>query len=122
MNNRKEEKYMNQLIDKIVNYFLKWDGSDEDAPTMELSIKELRLIADMNLERGRLLKKLNKANSSLETSEKTLKKIKDIIQEEEHHHETSNSTSNPYPNQANSDKLSRIRKTISDMENNNLAR
>lgn len=113
---------MNQLIDKIVNYFLKWDGSDEDAPTMELSIKELRLIADMNLERGRLLKKLNKANSSLETSEKTLKKIKDIIQEEEHHHETSNSTSNPYPNQANSDKLSRIRKTISDMENNNLAR
>lgn len=107
------------LIDKIANYFKEWDGIDETAPKMELNIKELRYVADMNVERCRLLKKLNKANFALET----LEKIKDIIREEEHY-EISNSIDNPRPNQADYDavhaeKFNRIWKVISDAESQN---
>lgn len=50
------------LLDRIANYFKEWDGIDETAPKMELSIGELRYIADMNIERCRLIRQLNEAN------------------------------------------------------------
>lgn len=50
------------LLDRIANYFKEWDGIDETAPKMELSINDLRYIANMNVERHRLIKKLNEAN------------------------------------------------------------
>ena len=50
------------LLDRIANYFKEWDGIDETAPKMELSIHELRYIANMNVERCRLIRQLNEAN------------------------------------------------------------
>lgn len=50
------------LLDRIANYFRDWDGIDETAPKMELNIHELRYIADMNVERCRLIRQLNDAN------------------------------------------------------------
>ena len=51
------------LLDRIANYFKEWDGIDETAPKMELSIHDLRYIADMNVERCRLIRQLNEANT-----------------------------------------------------------
>ena len=54
------------LLDRIANYFKEWDGIDETAPKMELSIHDLRYIADMNVERCRLIRQLNEANLKTE--------------------------------------------------------
>lgn len=54
------------LLDRIANYFKEWDGIDETAPKMELSIHDLRYIADMNVERCRLIRQLNEANFKTE--------------------------------------------------------
>lgn len=54
------------LLDRIANYFMEWDGIDETAPKMELSIHDLRYIADMNVERCRLIRQLNEANLKTE--------------------------------------------------------
>lgn len=54
------------LLDRIANYFKEWDGIDETAPKMELNIHELRYIADMNVERCRLIRQLNEANLKTE--------------------------------------------------------
>lgn len=102
------------LLDRIANYFKEWDGIDETAPKMELSINDLRYIASMNVERCRLLKKVN---STLDT----LDKIKEIIREEEHY-PVSNSMSDPHPNEqdynkVHADKFNRIWKVISDADN-----
>lgn len=102
------------LLDRIANYFKEWDGVDETAPKMELSINDLRYIASMHVERCRLLKK---ANSAMDT----LDKIKEIIREEEHY-PVSNSLSDPHPNEqdynkAHADKFNRIWKVISDADN-----
>ena len=64
------------LLDRIVNYFKEWDGIDETAPKMELSINDLRYIADMNVERCRLIKQLNEAN--LKTEKLLLDKTEEI--------------------------------------------
>lgn len=53
------------LLDRIANYFKEWDGVDETAPKMELSIHDLRYIASMNVERCRLLKEINEANKRI---------------------------------------------------------
>ena len=54
------------LLERIANYFKEWDGIDETAPKMELSIHDLRYIADMNVERCRLIRQLNEANLKTE--------------------------------------------------------
>ena len=54
------------LLDRIANYFKEWDGIDETAPKMELSIHELRYIANMNVERCRLIRQVNEANLKTE--------------------------------------------------------
>ena len=54
------------LLDRIANYFKEWDGIDKTAPKMELSIHDLRYIADMNVERCRLIRQLNEANFKTE--------------------------------------------------------
>ena len=64
------------LLDRIANYFKEWDGIDETAPKMELNINELRYIANMNVERCRLLKQLNEAN--LKTEALLLDKAQEI--------------------------------------------
>lgn len=64
------------LLDRIANYFKEWDGIDETAPKMELSINDLRYIADMNVERCRLIKQLNEAN--LKTEKLLLDKTQEI--------------------------------------------
>ena len=102
------------LLDRIANYFKEWDGIDETAPKMELSIDDLRYIASMNAERCRLLKKANSALC-------TLDRIKEIIKEEEYY-PVSNSLSNPHPNEqdynkVHADKFNRIWKVISDADN-----
>lgn len=63
------------LLDRIANYFKEWDGIDETAPKMELSIHELRYIANMNVERCRLIRQVN------ETNLKTEKLLMDKTQE-----------------------------------------
>lgn len=64
------------LLDRIANYFKEWDGIDETAPKMELSINDLRYIANMNVERCRLIKQLNEAN--LKTEKLLLDKTDEI--------------------------------------------
>lgn len=54
------------LLNRIANYFKEWDGIDETAPKMELSIHELRYIANMNVERCRLIRQVNEANLKTE--------------------------------------------------------
>ena len=54
------------LLDRIANYFKEWDGIDETAPKMELSIHELRYIANLNIERCRLIRQVNEANLKTE--------------------------------------------------------
>ena len=66
------------LLDRIANYFKEWDGIDETAPKMELSIHELRYIADMNVERCRLIRQLNEAN--LKTEEIRAKAIDEFAE------------------------------------------
>lgn len=65
------------LLDRIANYFKEWDGIDETASKMELSIHDLRYIADMNVERCRLIRQLNEAN--LKTEEIRNKAIDDVF-------------------------------------------
>ena len=65
------------LLDRIANYFKEWDGIDKTAPKMELSIHDLRYIADMNVERCRLIRQLNEAN--LKTEEIRAKAIDECI-------------------------------------------
>ena len=67
------------LLDRIANYFKEWDGIDETAPKMELSIHDLRYIANMNVERCRLLKQLNEANNRIETMKALLEKSAEEI-------------------------------------------
>lgn len=64
------------LFDRIANYFKEWDGIDETAPKMELDIHELRYIANMKIECGRLIKQLNEAN--LKTEALLLDKAQEI--------------------------------------------
>lgn len=64
------------LLDRIANYFKEWDGIDETAPKMELSIHELRYIANMNVERCRLIGQVNEAN--LKTKALLLDKTQEI--------------------------------------------
>lgn len=66
------------LLDRIANYFKEWDGIDETAPKMELSIHDLRYIADMNVERCRLIRQLNEAN--LKTEEIRAKAIDEFAE------------------------------------------
>lgn len=66
------------LLDRIANYFKEWDGIDETAPKMELSIHNLRYIADMNVERCRLIRQLNEAN--LKTEEIRNKAIDEFLE------------------------------------------
>ena len=42
---------MANLLSRIANYFKEWDGVDETAPKMELSIHDLRDIASMHTEK-----------------------------------------------------------------------
>lgn len=74
---RKEEDMA--LLDRIANYFKEWDGIDETAPKMELSIHDLRYIADMNVERCRLIRQLNEAN--LKTKEIRNRAIDEFAEE-----------------------------------------
>ena len=75
------------LLDRIANYFKEWDGIDETAPKMELNIHELKYIANMNVERCRLIRQLNEANLKTEallldkTQEIRAKAIDDAIDE-----------------------------------------
>lgn len=64
------------LLDRIANYFKEWDGIDETAPKMELSIHELRYIANMNIERCRLIRQVNEAN--LKTEKLLMDKTQEI--------------------------------------------
>lgn len=57
------------LLDRIANYFKEWDGAEETAPKMELNIKELRYVADMNVEISKL-KAENKALKDRQTPKK----------------------------------------------------
>ena len=66
------------LLDRIANYFKEWDGIDETASKMELSIHDLRYIADMNVERCRLIRQLNEAN--LKTEEIRAKAIDEFAE------------------------------------------
>ena len=68
------------LLDRIANYFKDWDGIDETAPKMEVSIHDLRYIANMNVERCRLLKQLNEANNRIETMKALLEKSAEEIE------------------------------------------
>ena len=68
------------LLDRIANYFKDWDGIDETAPKMELSIHDLRYIANMNVERCRLLKQLNDANNRIEAMKALLEKSAEEIE------------------------------------------
>lgn len=61
------------LLDRIANYFKEWDGIDETAPKMELNIHELRYIANMNVERCRLIRQLNEANLKIDEFAEALK-------------------------------------------------
>lgn len=72
----KERSDRMALLDRIANYFKEWDGIDETAPKMELSIHELRYIADMNVERCRLIRQLNEAN--LKTEKLLMDKTQEI--------------------------------------------
>lgn len=47
------------LLDKIASYFKEWDGIEETAPKMELSIDDLRYIVSIYTERCRLLKNVH---------------------------------------------------------------
>lgn len=69
------------LLDRIANYFKEWDGIDDTAPKMELSIHDLRYIADMNVERCRLIKQLNQSN--LKTEEIRNKAIDEFVKKME---------------------------------------
>ena len=75
------------LLDRIANYFKEWDGIDETAPKMELNIHELRYIANMNVERCRLIRQLNEANLKTEallldkTQEIRAKAIDEMLEE-----------------------------------------
>lgn len=53
------------LLDRIANYFKEWDGIDETAPKMELSIHDLRYIADMNVERCGLIEQQKQVNHKI---------------------------------------------------------
>jgi len=68
------------LLDRIANYFKEWDGIDETAPKMELSINDLRYIANMHIERGRLVKNLNNANIKIENMKLLLEKSAEEIE------------------------------------------
>lgn len=68
------------LLDRIANYFKEWDGIDETAPKMELSINDLRYIASMNVERCKLLKKINDANQKIENMKSLLEKSAEEIE------------------------------------------
>ena len=57
------------LLNRIANYFKEWDGVEETAPKMELNIKELRYVADMNVEICKL-KAENKALKDKQTPKK----------------------------------------------------
>ena len=74
------------LLDRIANYFKEWDGIDEAAPKMELSIHELRYIANMNVERCRLIRQVNEAN--LKTEKLLLDNRNRVIDEFLHNAET----------------------------------
>lgn len=84
------------LLDRIANYFKEWDGIDETAPKMELSIHDLRYIADMNVERCRLIRQLNEAN--LKTEEIRNKAIDDFVEKSiKIVYEANNRDRNPQP-------------------------
>ena len=68
------------LLDRIANYFKEWDGIDKTAPKMELSIHDLRYIADMNVERCRLIRQLNNANFKIENMKLLLEKSAEEIE------------------------------------------
>ena len=53
------------LLERIANYFKEWDGDDKTAPKMEVSINDLRYIADMNVERCRLIRLLDQKNAKV---------------------------------------------------------
>lgn len=57
------------LPDRIADYFKEWDGAEETAPKMELNIKELRYVANMNVEISKL-KAENKALKDRQTPKK----------------------------------------------------
>ncbi len=68
------------LLDRIANYFKEWDGIEKNAPKMELSIQDLRYIADMNVERCRLIRQLNDANFKIENMKLLLEKSAEEIE------------------------------------------
>lgn len=68
------------LLDRIANYFKEWDGIDKTAPKMELSIHDLRYIADMNVERCRLIRQLDKKNVELIAMKYLLEKSAEEIE------------------------------------------
>ncbi len=68
------------LLDRIANYFKEWDGIDETAPKMELSINDLRYIASMNVERCRLIKELNESTKRIEKMKSILEKSAEEIE------------------------------------------
>ena len=42
------------LLHRTATYFKNWNGTDEDAPKMELSIDEIREISSLNTEKCRI--------------------------------------------------------------------
>lgn len=50
---------MNELLQRIANYFAyQYKGNDKDAPKMDMSVDDLRNIAELNIEKCRLETKL----------------------------------------------------------------
>ena len=68
------------LLDRIAKYFKEWDGIDQNAPKMELSINDLRYIADMNVERCRLIRTLNQKNIKIAEMKFLLEKSAEEIE------------------------------------------
>jgi len=68
------------LLGRIANYFKEWDGDDKTAPKMELSIHDLRYIADMNVERCRLIRQLDHKNVELIAMKHLLEKSAEEIE------------------------------------------
>lgn len=52
-----------KLLNRIANYFKEWNGHDKSAPTMEMTIVDLREIATLNVEKCRLSQDLEKMKS-----------------------------------------------------------
>ena len=53
----------NNLLNRIADYFKNWNGNDSSAPTMKLTIKDLREIAALNVEKCKLSQQVAKYNT-----------------------------------------------------------